>query len=461
MDKLPLPTINNSLLEMIGNTPLLEIKNIDVGVCRLFVKMESQNPGGSIKDRVAVSIIEQAEKDGLLKKGGTIVEATAGNTGIGLALVGALKGYRVILVIPDKMSREKILHLKALGTEIVFTRSDVSKEDPEYYHNIAERIVNETPGAFYANQFGNPANAKAHEETTGPEIWEQMDHNIDAFVAGVGSGGTLSGVGKFFKNISPSTQIVAADPEGSVIFDAVKKGTFSYEGGSWFVEGIGEDFIPDVLDLSYIDDAVKIPDSKAFETLDLLLKKEGILAGSSAGTLVAGAIEWCRAQTEPKRVVSLICDTGNKYLSKAFDEAWLSNNGLSDKTLKNDLSDIVVMRADRKQVVSVKESDTVLIAYNRMRNSDFSQLPVLDNDKLVGIISEDDIFNYCFDNKDGFSHTIANAMSSDLPKVDCKASISDLSSVLSKDNFAMIMEGETFIGIVTKVDVLAYIKNNS
>ena len=461
MDKLPLPTINNSLLEMIGNTPLLEIKNIDVGVCRLFVKMESQNPGGSIKDRVAVSIIEQAEKDGLLKKGGTIVEATAGNTGIGLALVGALKGYRVILVIPDKMSREKILHLKALGTEIVFTRSDVSKEDPEYYHNIAERIVNETPGAFYANQFGNPANAKAHEETTGPEIWEQMDHNVDAFVAGVGSGGTLSGVGKFFKNISPSTQIVAADPEGSVIFDAVKKGTFSYEGGSWFVEGIGEDFIPDVLDLSYIDDAVTIPDSNAFETLDLLLKKEGILAGSSAGTLVAGAIEWCRAQTEPKRVVSLICDTGNKYLSKAFDEAWLSNNGLSDKTLKNDLSDIVVMRADRKQVVSVKESDTVLIAYNRMRNSDFSQLPVLDNDKLVGIISEDDIFNYCFDNKDGFSHKIANAMSSDLPKVDCKASISDLSSVLSKDNFAMIMEGETFIGIVTKVDVLAYIKNNS
>ena len=172
MDKLPLPIINNSLLEMIGNTPLLEIKNIDVGVCRLFVKMESQNPGGSIKDRVAVSIIEQAEKDGLLKKGGTIVEATAGNTGIGLALVGALKGYRVILVIPDKMSREKILHLKALGTEIVFTRSDVSKDDPEYYHNIAERIVNETPGAFYANQFGNPANAKAHEETTGQEIWE-------------------------------------------------------------------------------------------------------------------------------------------------------------------------------------------------------------------------------------------------------------------------------------------------
>ena len=461
MDKLPLPEINNSLLEMIGNTPLLEIKNIDVGVCRLFVKMESQNPGGSIKDRVAISIIEQAEKDGLLKPGGTIVEATAGNTGIGLALVGVLKGYKVILVIPDKMSREKILHLKAIGTEIVFTRSDVSKEDPEYYHNIAERIVMETPGAFYANQFGNPANAKAHEETTAPEIWEQMDHNIDAFVAGVGSGGTLSGVGKFFKNVSPSTQIVAADPEGSIIFDAVKKGTFSYEGGSWFVEGIGEDFIPDVLDLSYIDDAVTIPDSKAFETLDLLLKKEGILAGSSAGTLVAGAIEWCKSQTEPKRVVSLICDTGNKYLSKAFDDAWLSNNGLNVRNLRNDLSDIVVMRADKQQVVSVKENDTVLIAYNRMRNSDFSQLPVLENDKLVGTISEDDILNYCAENKDGFNQSIDKVMSNNLHKIDCRASVDDLSLVLSKDNFAMIMEDETFIGIVTKVDLLAYLKNNS
>jgi cystathionine beta-synthase len=461
MDKLPLPEINNSLLEMIGNTPLLELKNIDVGVCRLFVKMESQNPGGSIKDRVALSIIEQAEKDGLLKPGGTIVEATAGNTGIGLALVGVLKGYKVILVIPDKMSREKILHLKAIGTEIIFTRSDVSKEDPEYYHNIAEKIVNETPGAFYANQFGNPANAKAHEETTGPEIWEQMNHDVDAFVAGVGSGGTLSGVGKFFKNVSPSTQIVAADPEGSIIFDAVKKGTFSYEGGSWFVEGIGEDFIPDVLDLSYIDDAVTIPDSKAFDTLDLLLKKEGILAGSSAGTLVAGAIEWCKAQKEPKRVVSLICDTGNKYLSKAFDDAWLSNNGLSVRNLRNDLSDIVVMRADKQQIVSVKENDTVLIAYNRMRNSDFSQLPVLDNDKLIGTINENDILNYCGENKDGFSHSIDRAMSDNLHKIDCKSSIDDLSSLLNKDSFAMIMEGETFIGIVTKVDLLAYLKNNN
>ena len=212
------------------------------------------------------------------------------------------------------------------------------------------------------------------------------------------------------------------------------------------------------MDLSYIDDAVTIPDSKAFETLDLLLKKEGILAGSSAGTLVAGAIEWCKSQTEPKRVVSLICDTGNKYLSKAFDDAWLSNNGLNVRNLRNDLSDIVVMRADKQQVVSVKENDTVLIAYNRMRNSDFSQLPVLENDKLVGTISEDDILNYCAENKDGFNQSIDKAMSNNLHKIDCRASVDDLSLVLSKDNFAMIMEDETFIGIVTKVDLLAIFK---
>ena len=460
MKQLPLPDINHSLLEMVGNTPLLEIKNIDVGLCSLFVKMESQNPGGSIKDRVAMSIIEQAERDGLLSDGGTIVEATAGNTGLGLALIGVLKGYRVILVIPDKMSQEKILHLKALGTEIIFTRSDVSIEHPEYYHNVAEKIVKETPGSFYANQFGNPANVLAHEKTTGPEIWEQMEYDIDAFVAGVGSGGTLTGVGKFLKSVSSKTKIVAADPAGSIIYDAVKKGSFEYKGGSWLVEGIGEDFIPDILDLSYVDDAVTIHDSVAFETLDILLKKEGILAGSSAGTLVAGAIEWCRAQTEPKRVVTLICDTGNKYLSKAFDDAWLTNNGLDKRNLKNDLSDLIVMRSDQGQVVSVKEDDTVATAYNRMRNSNISQLPVIEEGDIVGVIQEKDILKNCLSNKKGFSDQISNVMSKQINLLDSKASIDELSKILENENFAMIIENNTFIGLLTKVDLLAYLKKD-
>ena len=248
--------INNSLLNLIGNTPMLKLSSVDTGVCELFVKLESQNPGGSIKDRIGLSIIEQAEESGELKEGGTIIEATAGNTGIGLALVAALKGYKIILVIPDKMSREKILHLEGLGAEIVLTRSDVSESHPEYYHHVARKIANETPGSFLANQFSNPANPFAHKTTTAPEIWDQMEGDLDAVVAGVGSGGTITGLAEFFKEKDDSISIVAADPENSIVADAVIKGSYSYDGGSWLVEGVGEDFIPDNLNLSLIDDAV-------------------------------------------------------------------------------------------------------------------------------------------------------------------------------------------------------------
>ena len=285
MDKLPLPEINNSLLEMIGNTPLLELKNIDVGVCRLFVKMESQNPGGSIKDKVALSIIEQAEKDGLLKPGGTIVEATAGNTGIGLALVGVLKGYKVILVIPDKMSREKILHLKAIGTEIIFTRSDVSKEDPEYYHNIAEKIVNETPGAFYANQFGNPANAKAHEETTGPEIWEQTDGKIDGFVCASGTGGTIGGISSYLKEKNKNIKIYLSDPTGSALYNYISNGELKAEGGS-ITEGIGSSRVTKNFEDAKIDDAYSIDDHESLPILYDLIQNEGLSLGTSCGCLL-------------------------------------------------------------------------------------------------------------------------------------------------------------------------------
>ena len=294
--------INNSLLNLIGNTPMLKLSSVDTGVCELFVKLESQNPGGSIKDRIGLSIIEQAEESGELKKGGTIIEATAGNTGIGLALVAALKGYKIILVIPDKMSREKILHLEGLGAEIILTRSDVPEGHPEYYHDVARKIASETPGSFLANQFSNPANPFAHKTTTAPEIWDQMQGDLDAVVAGVGSGGTLTGLAEFFKEKDPSINIVAADPENSIVADAVIKGSYSYEGGSWLVEGVGEDFIPDNLDLSLIDDAVTVSDKEAFEILQVLLQEEGILGGSSTGTLVAGAIKWCQKQTEPKKL---------------------------------------------------------------------------------------------------------------------------------------------------------------
>ena len=314
-----------SLLDLIGNTPMLEITRLDTGACRLFVKLENQNPGGSIKDRIGLSMIEAAERDGRLKPGGTIIEATAGNTGLGLALVAAQKGYKLILVVPDKMAREKIFHLRALGAEVMLTRSDVGKGHPEYYQDMAERIAKET-GAFYVNQFGNPANPAAHETTTGPEIWEQMEHDVDAVVCGVGSGGTLTGLSRFFARVSPETEMVLADPVGSVLCDYVKTGKYG-AAGSWLVEGIGEDFIPPIADLSRVKAAYSISDAESLNTARELLKKEGILGGSSSGTLVAAALRYCREQTTPKRVVTFVCDSGNKYLSKMFNDYWMADQG--------------------------------------------------------------------------------------------------------------------------------------
>ena len=318
--------VYSNILDMVGNTPLLKINNIDTGICELFVKLENLNPGGSIKDRVGLQMIEDAEKNGFLNKGGTIVECTAGNTGLGLALAAKLKGYKLILVIPDKMSQEKVMHLEAMGVDIVFTRSDVEKGHPEHYQDLAAKIVSETPGSFFSDQFNNPSNPYIHETTTGPEIWNQMDGDIDAFVAGVGTGGTISGVGKFLKSKNPNLKLVVADPIGSVVADAVNKGSYKYENGSWLVEGIGEDHIPGNLNLDIIDEGIYVSDKKAFEMLNKLLQEEGILAGTSCGTLLEAAVEWCKAQKEPKKVVTLICDTGNKYLSKAYNKDWVKEN---------------------------------------------------------------------------------------------------------------------------------------
>ena len=316
----------DNVLEMIGNTPVLKINNIDTGKCDLYVKMESLNPFGSIKDRVGLKMIQDAESQGLLKEGSTIIESTAGNTGLGLALAAKLKGYKLILVIPDKMSEEKIMHLEAMGVEIIMTRSDVENGHPEHYQSIAENLLKTTPNSFFANQFENESNPKVHFETTGPEIWEQMEGNIDAFVAGVGTGGTISGVGAFLKSKNSDIKVVVADPVGSVVADAVNTGEYQYDGGSWSVEGIGEDYIPKNLKLDVIDEGIYVSDVEAFKTIDLLLQKEGILAGSSCGTLVNAAVKWCRNQAEAKTVVTLICDTGNKYLSKAFNKEWIKKN---------------------------------------------------------------------------------------------------------------------------------------
>ena len=451
--------IKDSLLDLIGNTPILKLKSLDTGPCDLFVKLESGNPGGSIKDRIGLSIIEEAEASGDLQPGGTIIEATAGNTGLGLALIAALKGYKIILVIPDKMSREKILHLEGLGAEIILTRSDVPEGHPEYYQDLARKIASETPGSFLADQFSNPANPLAHRTTTAPEIWEQMKGNVDAVVAGVGSGGTLTGLAQFFKSKNPDISMVAADPEGSVVADAILTGKYKYEGGSWLVEGVGEDFIPNNFDLSLMDDAEIVSDKEAFEVLQVLLKEEGILGGSSSGTLVAAAAKWCRKQTEPKNVVTFICDTGNKYLSKAFNKSWLHDNNLLESEKFGDLRDLISRRADQGEMITVAPSDSLLVAYNRMRASDISQLPVIKEDDLLGIIDEEDVLISVSKNQGTFSDEVERHMIQQLDVLQYNASEDELIGILSEGKVAIIYNEDTFIGFITKVDLINHYRN--
>ena len=340
-----------AVLDLIGNTPMIRVTRLDTGPCALFLKLESQNPGGSIKDRIGRSMIEGAERRGELKPGGTVVEATAGNTGLGLALVARAKGYRVVLVVPDKMSTEKVSHLKALGAEVNLTRSDVGIGHPEYYQDAAARLAAEIPGAFYANQFSNPDNPDAHEQTTGPEIWRQCDHQVDAIIVGVGSAGTVTGLTRYFRKVAPAVEFVLAYPAGSILAEYVKSGTLG-QAGSWAVEGIGEDFIPPIADLSGVKHAYSISDEESFATARELLRAEGISGGSSTGTLLASALRYCREQKTATRVVSFVCDTGTRYLSKVYNDQWMIDQGLLKRPRFGDLRDLISRRFDEGAVVA-------------------------------------------------------------------------------------------------------------
>lgn len=452
----------SSALELIGNTPMVELKHFDTGPCRLFVKLENQNPGGSIKDRIGKSMIEAAERDGKLKPGGIIVEATAGNTGLGLAQVGILKGYKILLVVPDKMAREKIQHLRAMGVDVRMTRSDVNKGHPEYYQDMAQRLANEL-GGFFVNQFANPANPAAHEQTTGPEIYEQMDHDVDAIVVGVGSGGTLSGIGHYFRRVSPKTEMVLADPVGSILTPLFKTGKM-VEAGSWTVEGIGEDFVPPNCDMTLIKHAYAISDRESVETARALLAKEGILGGSSTGTLLAAALRFCRDQKTAKRVVTLVPDSGNKYLSKVFNDYWVIEQGLADRKLSGDLSDLIARRYDAGGTVTVSPDDTMMIAYNRMRGADVSQLPVVKDGRIVGIIDESDVLAYVEGSDAGrserFSTSVNSVMTTQLNTVQVRDKMHVLAPIFSRNEVAIVLEDDKFVGLITRIDLINHLRLN-
>nr|WP_219118872.1 cystathionine beta-synthase [Janthinobacterium sp. UMAB-56] len=455
---MPAPPQPPALYTLIGNTPLVEVSRLDTGLCQLFLKLESQNPGGSIKDRIGLSIIEAAEADGRLQPGGTIVEATAGNTGIGLALVGRIKGYRVILVVPDKMSTEKVLHLKALGAEVHTTRSDVGKGHHEYYQDFAARLARELPGAFFADQFNNPANPLAHETGTGPEIWEQSGHDVDAIVVGVGSSGTLTGLTRYFRKAQPKLEFVLADPQGSILTEYIDTGKVSDTSGSWAVEGIGEDFIPAIADMHGVRRAYSISDQESFDAARALLRAEGILGGSSTGTLLAAALKYCREQTTPMRVVTFVCDTGTRYLSKVYNDGWMRDQGLLQRVVSGDLRDLIGRRYDEGDVVSVAPGDTLLTAFNRMRSNDLAQVPVIDGGQLVGILDESDLLLRVSSDAAHFASLVGSTMTMQLETLAPSSGLPALRATLDRGLTAVVADDTAFYGLITRFDLINHLR---
>ncbi|PPJ41722.1 MULTISPECIES: pyridoxal-phosphate dependent enzyme [unclassified Pseudoxanthomonas] len=453
--------IHSSVLELIGDTPIVQAKRLDTGLCTLYLKLESANPGGSIKDRIGMSMIEAAEKRGDLKPGATLVEGTAGNTGIGLALVAQQKGYKLMLVVPDKMSREKIFNLKAMGAEVILTRSDVAKGHPEYYQDLAERIARETPGAYFINQFGNPDNPAAHEFGTGPEILRQMDGQLDAIVFGCGSSGTMTGLSRCFAAHSPQTEMVLADPVGSILTQYINEGTLSTKSGSWLVEGIGEDFLPQISDFTRVKKAYAISDRESFLTARELLAKEGILGGSSTGTLLAAALKYCREQTEPKKVLVFVCDTGNKYLSKMYNDYWMLDNGFIDRPQYGDLRDLILRPYSQRDTVVVSPTDLLTTAYQRMKLYDVSQLPVMEGDKLAGIVDESDVLLHVYGDEARFRDPVSTAMVSKLDRLDVRSPIEALLPVFDRGQVAIITDGDAFLGLITRIDLLNYLRRRA
>ncbi len=451
---------NPAVLSLIGNTPMVQVTRLDTGLCQLFLKLESQNPGGSIKDRVGLAMIEAAEKEGRLVPGGTVIEATAGNTGLALALVARAKGYNVVLVVPDKMSTEKVLHLRALGATVHLTRSDVGKGHPEYYQDYAARLVKDIPNSFYVDQFNNPNNPLAHETTTGPEIWAQTAHDVDAIVCGVGSGGTMAGLTQFFKRVNPNLEMVLADPVGSILTEYVETGKLNEVSGSWAVEGIGEDFIPSIADLSNVKRAFSITDHESFASARELLRAEGIAGGSSTGTLLAAALKYCREQTTPKRVVTFVCDTGTRYLSKVYNDNWMVDQGLLKREVYGDLRDIISRRYSDGGVITVSSNETLMVAFNRMRNADISQLPVMSDGKIIGLIDESDILLKVTQDTQAFRQPVESTMTQTIETLTPRTDLATLQKTLNRGLVAIIADEGRFYGLITRFDLINHLRRS-
>ncbi len=447
-----------NVVDAIGNTPIIKLNKVAAHVkSDIYVKMEFLNPGGSMKDRVALNIIKDAERRGLLGPGSTIIEATSGNTGAGLALVAAIRGYKCIFVMPDKMSNEKIAALRAFGAKVVICPTAVEPEDPRSYYEVTKRLVKETPNSFHSNQYYNPANPEAHYLSTAPEIWEQTGGELDVFVAGMGTGGTISGCGKYFKEKKPGFQIVGVDPIGSLYYEYVKTGRLT-KPFSYYVEGIGEDFLPGTMNLKIIDTIIRVDDKECFNLTRDLVRLEGIFCGGSCGAAVAGAIRYAEQLGDVKKnILVLLPDSAQKYLSKIFDDEWMRSNGfLDEEDPLGTVRDLLAAKRPRP-IIAASKGNTLGEVINLMKEHSISQVPVTDQGRLSGLVSEIDLLNYLLKNPGNMSTPIDELIEADYATVTPQTKIKLLKNIFNDAKLVCVLERDDLVGVITKIDLIEYL----
>jgi cystathionine beta-synthase len=451
---------HENVLSAIGRTPLVRLQKLaGPGDATVLAKLEFMNPAGSIKDRMALHVIEKAERAGLLRPGGTIVESTTGDTGAAAAMAAAVKGYRCVLAVPDRISKEKQDALKAFGAQVVVAPANVPPDSPDSFTSVAKRLAAETPNSFYLNQFHNPDNAEAHYRTTGPELWDQAEGKVDAFVAGLGSGGTMSGAGRFLKEKNPAVRNVGVDPAGSVYHSMFKTGKLG-QPHAYKVEGIGEDMMCGALDLSVLDDVRQVTDAQAFVTARRLVREEGILAGGSSGAAVHVALQVARELGAGKVVLVPLPDGGRPYLSRFHSDEWMRDNGfpanggetLSAATVRD------VLGRRRGEVITARRQDKVEAVVKKMKEHDISQMPVLDEGgRVTGMIHEYDLLNFLIEGKHRLSEVVEPLIQPLQGAVTPETPVARLRDIFNDDNVAVVREGEKVVGIVTKIDLIDFL----
>jgi cystathionine beta-synthase len=449
----------NNILDAIGRTPLVRLNRINQGLkAQIYVKADYINPGGSVKDRIGITMIDEAEKKGLLKPGGTIIEGTSGNTGMGLALVAAVRGYKMVFTITDKQSKEKIDLLKALGAEVIVCPTAVEPDDPRSYYSVAKKLAREMPNSFYPNQYDNPMNPEAHYLTTGPEIWEDSEGKITHFICGVGTGGTITGVGKYLKEKNPKIQIIAVDPIGSLYYEKKKLGTVG-KAGTYVVEGIGEDFFPTTMNLDILDDIVQVNDEECFVVARRLVKMEGLFTGGSGGGCISATLKIAKDLGPEAFVVAFLPDTGMRYLSKVYNDEWMRERGYADTVVKITAAEVVNAKhkaGKTRELIIARPYQTVFHALKTMQEQDISQVPVFEENLSIGTIYEDQILHLALQGKDLRKLVVREVMSKPMPQVPRTAPVERVTQILSNENPAVFVEmGDSRFEILTKYDLMS------